>query len=824
MNILVVDDDQYLCGVIGSYIEKQTDHQVHAVYTGQEALEYLDAVEVDLVILDVNLPDIQGIEILEVIRKQQSSMELPVMMITSLSDQANIIKSFNLGANEFIAKPLNMPIFLVRIQNLLSTRSEFMGTGYRDLAAKLSNRPASEKKRDTPTAKPDSGLVVECNLLVSVAVGAMVFFGKTTHLGAHQLSFTTRELDFPKLKSFEIQIIHRATKAKKLTFMEESREFNGEGRNRTLVVHGKIESSGKWYLDFLNKIQNAFREDGSKGVQAYLAKSAHRTLDSLRETTGNARPHTLTTPAAVSPARLVSKQRYQFQRIIGQGGFASVYLVKDLSLKRSIAMKVLDPKYSESAESRRNFLVEAQIVAQFDHPNIVLVHEVSELLPDDYKSVLDFPENILKSYPTGMVYFTMPYIQGHTIGDINHTTSPPSLAKRVGYMIDMAKALAYAHGMGVVHRDFKPQNIMVTPKDQVIVMDFGIAKTTDENSLSFASEESGITDGEGQFACTPYFAAPEQLSGDAPNLRSDLYSYGLVSYELLSTQKAFSSNNLRELLRQKIQQGPPPLTEMDMEIPAALAELIHHCIHVKPNARPTDAETIVGELSRIRREMNSHTSSSNESGVMALMEQLVVTEQPDEALVLINKLNKIITLYQNLDDPASFKKVSAFLTKTEVLNLILEKNLNQTNIAALESLLYPFRQKLPMALLFQWFQRAEPAWSCEFLAKMLVYSGENNLMPLVMLGLELDDERATYLLQAFADVLADVLADIPAKVLLKWADHTGPFTRATLIALCRDLPDTHEAAQDTLFKLSKQNSSGNGASAAAKQMLDELDP
>src|SRR5688572_33220922 len=209
--------------------------------------------------------------------------------------------------------------------------------------------------------------------------------------------------------------------------------------------------------------------------------------------------------------------RYRIERELGRGGMGAVYLARDLRLDRPVALKVLPPEFAANGALRERFLRETRTAASFSHPNIVPVHAVEER--------------------DGLLAFAMGYVEGESVADRVRRAGPLDVRAIVRLLQDIGYALAYAHGRGVVHRDIKPDNIMLErATGRALLMDFGIART-----IAAKVEAPNVTRGltrVGEVVGTAEYMSPEQASADVVDGRSDLYSLGLVALFALTGRPA----------------------------------------------------------------------------------------------------------------------------------------------------------------------------------------------------------------------------------------------------------------------------------------------
>src|SRR5688572_1645889 len=256
----------------------------------------------------------------------------------------------------------------------------------------------------------------------------------------------------------------------------------------------------------------------------------------------------------------VLSANYELESEVGRGGMGIVYCAKDRRLKREIAVKVLPPELSFRADIRQRFLREAETAAQLNHPNIVPIYTVEER--------------------DNLVYFVMAYIKGDNLGQRLqlHGPIPPVEVRRI--LREVGDALAYAHNRNVIHRDIKPDNIILDDETgRAMVTDFGIARALTD------SGDSRLT-ATGMAIGTPAYMSPEQSAGDrAIDGRSDLYSLGVVGYQMLCGQPPFVASNTPSMLVKHLSERPVPVDERWPDLPQDLARAVMICLEKDPNDR-----------------------------------------------------------------------------------------------------------------------------------------------------------------------------------------------------------------------------------------------
>jgi len=247
--------------------------------------------------------------------------------------------------------------------------------------------------------------------------------------------------------------------------------------------------------------------------------------------------------------------RYVLERRLGHGGMGVVYLAREVSLERRVAIKLLTPDRALQPNAKQRFLQEARTAAQLWHPGIIPIFAVDE--------VRDF------------VFFAMAYVEGQTLGQWVRGDGPLSYAAVARMLEEVARALDYAHARGVVHRDVKPDNILIELRSgRALVSDFGIARVN-----------GGGSTGPRQVVGTAEFMSPEQAVGGPVDARSDLYSLGVVGFFALSGRLPFDGPDAMTVLARHVTDPPPPLASFVPGVPDRLAEVIDRSLSKDPAAR-----------------------------------------------------------------------------------------------------------------------------------------------------------------------------------------------------------------------------------------------
>jgi serine/threonine-protein kinase len=278
--------------------------------------------------------------------------------------------------------------------------------------------------------------------------------------------------------------------------------------------------------------------------------------------------------------------RYRLDQVLGQGGMATIFGATDSKLGREVAVKVLRPEFGADEQFVERFEHEAQAAASLRHPNIVQVHDYG-------------------TDPAGP-YIVMEHVSG---GDLSSALGkkgylPPTAVANIGQQV--ADALEAAHARGLVHRDIKPSNILLSPDGRVQVADFGIAQAAAGSPVT----ATGITLG------SVLYFSPEQARGDTATAASDIYSLGLVMYEMLTGQRAFSGDSPAAVAVARLSGGVPSPMAVRAEVPPALDAIVRWCLSVDPAARPTAAE-LSAALTRFRTDPAGAAAAAAVAGAAA---------------------------------------------------------------------------------------------------------------------------------------------------------------------------------------------------------------
>ncbi|HEU5180801.1 MAG TPA: protein kinase [Candidatus Polarisedimenticolia bacterium] len=279
-------------------------------------------------------------------------------------------------------------------------------------------------------------------------------------------------------------------------------------------------------------------------------------------------------------------KHYKILEKIGAGGMGEVYAAEDLKLHRRVALKILPSGVTGDPARRARFALEATAVAALNHPNIVTVHSVEEA--------------------DGIHFITMELVEGKTLSEILPKNGLP-LRRFFDLAIPLADAVAAAHRTGIVHRDLKPDNILVGSDGRLKVLDFGLAKLEEaprKGAEASALPTRHLTE-QGQILGTVAYMSPEQVEGKPVDFRTDLFSLGIVLYEMATGRRPFQGDTQASMISSILRDSPSSATDLNPQLPRHLSRIIRHCLAKDPEERAQSAQDVRNQLADLRREVDS---------------------------------------------------------------------------------------------------------------------------------------------------------------------------------------------------------------------------
>ena len=330
--------------------------------------------------------------------------------------------------------------------------------------------------------------------------------------------------------------------------------------------------------------------------------------------------------------------RYEIRSKLGEGGMGEVYLAQDTQLDRRVAIKLLPPETISDEHARKRLVREARAAATLDHPHICSVYEVGEA--------------------DGRSFIVMQYVEGETL-DLKLSRRSMKLKESLAIATQVADALTEAHARGIIHRDIKPSNVIITPRGQTKVMDFGLAKVIQPAHMidTEAATEALISTPGAIMGTVPYMS-PEQVRGETLNGRSDIFSFGVMLYEMLSGQQPFASQSSAATASAILTHEPAPLARFSRDIPAELERIVSKALRKDADERYQTAKDLLIDLRSLGNELefqhrlerstppdSSRNESVTRSGPPAIVE---TAEQPGIGAVQTTRTTEKESALRNL--------------------------------------------------------------------------------------------------------------------------------------------------------------------------------
>jgi len=302
----------------------------------------------------------------------------------------------------------------------------------------------------------------------------------------------------------------------------------------------------------------------------------------------------------------ILKKRYQLQKTIGNGGMAVVYLAQDMLLERKVAVKVLRKCFSENKIFQDKLKAEAKAAARLSHPNIVTVYDFG--------------------FDAGYLFIVMEYIKGYDLKTLIRKRGIFSQKEAINLMIQACEGLEYAHQAGIIHCDVKPQNLIISDDDKLYFTDFGIARALE--TIDPQEQHNTVW-------CSPLYFSPEQAAGRSPVRGSDIYSLGVILYEMLTGRLPFNSDKANELLQMHQSKKPKAPIKLNQDLSPDINNIILKTLSKEPSQRFRTA----GQLRNVLKSLNiwgegltenQKTSSNNNKIAQPLNDTQEITKKGGE--------------------------------------------------------------------------------------------------------------------------------------------------------------------------------------------------
>jgi CheY-like chemotaxis protein/tRNA A-37 threonylcarbamoyl transferase component Bud32 len=479
--VLVVDDEAGNRDLLARRLQRE-GYAVVSAGGGHEALAVIAQERVDVVLLDVMMPDLDGLAVLERLKADPATRDVPVIMISALDDLHAIARCIEAGAVDYLPKPFEPVILRAR------------------LAASLAEKRFRDQERDLVRA-----------------LGVVTAAASAVEAGAYQAGQLGAVAQRPDAVGRLARVMDRMA--------SEVGEREGRLRSRLERLRGEI------------------------GV-------ARQTQDF---------------PVQVDGDHLAAGQtfagRYVIESVLGRGGMGTVYKARDTELGEIVAVKTLRPELVAEEGSRERFKDEIRLTRRITHRNVVRTHDFGEA--------------------GDLWYITMEYVEGLTVRELLDSRGTLGVESALAIGTQLAESLVVAHATGVIHRDIKPQNLLLDGEGVLKVMDFGVARLAQSTARH---TQAGLIVG------TPAYMSPEQLTGEEVDARSDLYAVGAVLFELLTGRLPLDGPTVMALFAKVLSEDPPRPGSLVEGVPPALDELVLRLLAKRPEDRVPNATVLLEQL------------------------------------------------------------------------------------------------------------------------------------------------------------------------------------------------------------------------------------
>jgi DNA-binding response OmpR family regulator/tRNA A-37 threonylcarbamoyl transferase component Bud32 len=539
--ILVVDDNAINRELL---VEELTyrGFVVRAVGGGEEALERLALASFDLVLLDVMMPVVDGLTVLRRIRETRSPVELPVIMTTARVDRHDIVQALELGANDYVTKPIDLPVLLARVrtQLALARASRELRAAQQKILELTASASSAHHDVDAWATTTAAELTELLNARVDVRLGTRI--DETTVHATKPVAVPEPEDDVDAAH-FPIHAAGREAGEVIVRRLALSRD------ERILIESFATQLGAAVEMRELRNELTAARERQLDRAGGELLRVCGRCgacyAQSLDECPEDGWP---LAGAQLVPMRIAN--RYRLRRRIAVGSTARVFAADDERLGRPVVIKIIKSEFFNDAEIRARFEQEARAAARIDHPNVGTIFDSGAI--DD-----------------GSLFFVMEHLRGLDLAEMIKLHGRGSPAQVAALVRQLGAALSAVHAAGFIHRDIKPSNIfLVEERDgfRAKILDFGIAKSVDGDATLTRH---------GGFVGTPAYMAPEQIDRQSRlDARTDLYALATVVYEALAGKRVTTEREVSKVFHEILHTPPPSIGDaaLDAELARALAK------------------------------------------------------------------------------------------------------------------------------------------------------------------------------------------------------------------------------------------------------------
>jgi CheY-like chemotaxis protein/tRNA A-37 threonylcarbamoyl transferase component Bud32 len=582
--ILVVDDSEENRDLLMRRLQSR-GFTVKSAAGGREALAMLESQSFDLVLLDVMMPEVSGMDVLRTIRRRRPMSELPVIMATARDASSDMVQALRAGANDYVTKPLDFAVVLARVDTQLSLKRA------RDQVQQLNRRLDNAQRQisrlvdSSPDAMRDvagwsrSILADICTAIHAQEIVVWVLENDVAR------SLSPTRMPAPSLAEFRhlrtaagpvrrkvdmlVPVLGLSGEIFGALVVRGDRTLTGEVPERVLASFAR-QLGGTLELNRMRSELQTAAQRNRASRQQLLEKGVElaRICPSCRRCFHHKTDHCDTDGSELNDFGLVPYRiagRYRLTSVLGEGGMATVFATEDERLSRQVAVKIVKREFFNNDMIRQRFDHEARAVARIGHPGVVTVFDSGEL--DD-----------------GSYFIVMERLHGRDLSSVIRAIGPGTPAQVATVLRQASAALGAAHRARLMHRDIKPENLFLSPAPggfTLKVVDFGVAKEM--------NTESHLTQ-TGTVVGTPLFMSPEQILCKPVDTRCDIYSLAAVGFLALTGRRVTRGDTFPAILLEMVHGQHPRLSSVLIGVPPAVDDAFAAALSIDPDKRPSDIE------------------------------------------------------------------------------------------------------------------------------------------------------------------------------------------------------------------------------------------
>ncbi|RJQ82439.1 MAG: response regulator [Desulfobacteraceae bacterium] len=563
--ILFIQRDSAFLKHTGAILQK-AGYAIRTATEMRTALSVLSTCSVGLIICDKELRDISGLDLLNFIKKDPLREKIPFMFLVSSRDQGGAFKAFELGAADYLVHPLEPQMLIDRVDEI------FSGSSLQDPPARKSveTEPAQTAGDESSPGEP----IAVPAVIIDVSRDGIIWLpGKIVRFGPRRLFVETALFGKPGVSLMARLKLDDGTFVLK-GFIQ---EIVFDDFQKPAVIDVLTQEEEAWrriHTYLLERSSSApAAQPGASGASEDLEKTVLLTPAKKEKTVFRTGPFQSAASGKTSYDQrfyysIIGKQldNYRAITLIGAGSMGGVIQGWDVALEREVALKVISYELSSKEKFREMFIKEARVVSKLNHLNIAQIYYIGT--------------------SNDILYYAMEFIDGQTLKDLIARMGNLNNLKGLEYLITACEALHYVHQNGIVHRDMKPANIMITTAGVVKIVDFGVAvsgatrKTAEENLI----------------IGSPMYMSPEQVAGLTLDYRSDIYSVGATFYHVFTGCPPFEAEDFKDIMAHHIKKPLIPMKEKNASIPAPLARIIEKMMAKDPLDRYKDFQCVAEDV------------------------------------------------------------------------------------------------------------------------------------------------------------------------------------------------------------------------------------